>query len=139
MGRGRLLLADRHMGVLEGEHGLLRDLFDSVVMVADAGSLTPAIADFRPDLVVMDLSLHRGDETNVVGQLMAAHPDLRLVLLSTYGQPSIADLFIAAGVAGFVVRSALGTDLFPAVEAVIAGGTYVSPAVFTETGDTDDD
>lgn len=138
MGCGRLLLADRHMGVLEGEHGLLRNLFDSVVMVADAASLTPAIADFHPDLVVMDLSLNRGQETNLVGRLMAAHPDLRLVLLSAYGQPSIAELFIAAGVAGFVVRSAVGTDLFPAVEAAIAGGTYVSPAVFTNTGDTHD-
>jgi len=57
MKSGRLLLADRHLGVLGGVHGLLHDLFDSVVMVADAQSLAEAVTDLGPDLVVMDLSL----------------------------------------------------------------------------------
>ncbi len=126
---GRLLLADRHLGVLGGAHGLLHDLFDTVTMVADERSLMQAVADFCPDLVVMDLSLHWGQEVDLVGQLKACHPDLRLVVLSVHDDASVADRFFAAGVAGFVVKRAVGTDLLPAVRAALAGGTYVSPAV----------
>ncbi|MGO9287478.1 MAG: response regulator transcription factor [Polyangia bacterium] len=129
MKSGRLLLADRHLGVLGGVHGLLHDLFDSVVMVADAQSLAEAVTDLGPDLVVMDLSLPRGQEAGLAGRLLACHPGLRLVVLSDYDEASVADRLMADGVAGFVVKQAVGMDLLPAVRVVLAGGTYVSPAV----------
>lgn len=129
MKSGRLLLADRHLGVLGGVHGLLHDLFDSVVMVADAQSLAEAVTDLGPDLVVMDLSLPRGQEAGLAGRLLACHPGLRLVVLSDYDEALLADRLMADGVAGFVVKRSAGTDLLPAVRAALAGGTYVSPAV----------
>jgi DNA-binding NarL/FixJ family response regulator len=129
MKSGRLLLADRHLGVLGGAHGLLHDLFDSVVMVADERSLAEAVTDLGPDLVVMDLSLPRGQEVDLAGRLMGCHPDLRLVVLSVHDEASVADRLMAASAAGFVIKRAVGTDLLPAVRAALAGGTYVSPAV----------
>jgi DNA-binding NarL/FixJ family response regulator len=126
---GRLLLADRHLGVLGGAHGLLQDLFETAVMVADEQSLTDAVAVFRPDLVVVDLSLPGGQEGDLPGRLLATHPGLRLVGLSVHDEPSVADQLIAAGLAGFVLKRAAATDLVPAVRAALAGGTYVSPAV----------
>jgi DNA-binding NarL/FixJ family response regulator len=129
MKSGRLLLADRHLGVLGGAHGLLHDLFDTVVMVADEQSLVEAVAERRPDLVIMDLSLPRGQEADLAGRLMGCHPDLRLVVLSVHDEASLADGILAAGAAGFVVKRAVGTDLLPAVRAALAGGTYVSRAV----------
>jgi DNA-binding NarL/FixJ family response regulator len=129
MKSGRLLLADRHLGVLGGAHALLHDLFDTVVMVADEQSLAEAVAKLRPNLVIMDLSLPRGQEANLAERLMGCHPGLRLLVLSVHGEESLADRLMAAGVAGFVVKQAVGTDLLPAVRVVLAGGTYVSPAV----------
>ena len=70
-----------------------------------------------------------GQEADLAGRLMATHPGLRLIVLSVHDEPSVADHLIAAGVAGFVVKRAAATDLVPAVRAVLAGGTYVSPAV----------
>jgi DNA-binding NarL/FixJ family response regulator len=126
---GRLLLADRHLGVLGGAHALLHDLFDTVVMVADEQSLVEALAERCPDLVILDLSLPRGKEADLAGRLLASRPDLRLVVLSAYDEASLAKRVLAAGAAGFVVKRAVGTDLLPAVRAALAGGTYVSPAV----------
>ena len=126
---GRLLLADRHLGMLGGVHGLLEDLFDTVLMVADERSLLEAVTTFKPDLVVMDLSLPAGGEANLARRLMACRPDLRLIVLSVYDEPLVARELMSAGVAGFVLKRGAATDLIPAVCAIHGGGTYVSPAV----------
>jgi DNA-binding NarL/FixJ family response regulator len=125
----RLLLADRHFGVLEGSQCLLRDLFGSIVMVADEQSLMEAASGLRPDLVIMDLSLAGRQEARLAERLLECHPGLRLVVLSVHEEASVADRLMAAGVAGFVVKRAVGTDLLPAVRRVLDGGTYVSPTV----------
>ena len=92
-------------------------------------SVAEAVADHHPDLVIMDLSFPRGHETDLARRLMGAHPGLRLVVLSVHDEASVADRLLAAGVAGFVVKRAVGTDLLPAVRAALAGVTYVSPGV----------
>lgn len=129
MTSGRLLLADRHLGMLGGVHALLHDMFDAVVMVADERSLAAAVTEFNPDLVVMDLSLPQGRETDLAGRLLASYPGLRLIVLSVHEEVSVADGIMAVGSAGFVLKRAAGTDLLPAVRAALAGATYVSAAV----------
>lgn len=124
-----LILADRHLGVLKGSQTLLRDLFDSVVMVADEQSLIETAASLHPDLVIMDLSLSEGRESCLVERLLKSNPGLRVVVLSSHDEKPIADRLMTAGAAGFVVKRAVGTDLLPAVRAALAGGSYVSPAV----------
>lgn len=71
MKRGRALLADSHLGMLGGVHSLLGALFETVVMVADERSLVDAITDFKPDLVVVDLSLPGEGEANIARRLLA--------------------------------------------------------------------
>jgi DNA-binding NarL/FixJ family response regulator len=126
---GRLLLADSHLGMLGGVHGLLEDLFETVLMVADERSLDEALTAFKPDLVVLDLSLPAEGEANIARRLMACRPDLRLIVLSVYDEPLVARELMRAGAAGFVLKRGAATDLIPAVRAALAGGTYVSPAV----------
>ena len=82
MKNGRVLLADSHLGVLGGAHGRLNSLFETVLMVADERSLMETIVAFKPDLVVVDLSLPGGREVNISRHLMERHPDLRLIVLS---------------------------------------------------------
>ena len=126
---GRLLLADRHLGVLGGVHGLLHGLFETVVMVADERSLAEAVPTLDPELVVVDLSLPGDGGADLVGRLLENRPDLRLVVRSVHDEPEVAERLMGAGAAGFVLKRSAATDLVPAVLAVLGGGTYVSPAV----------
>jgi DNA-binding NarL/FixJ family response regulator len=128
MRHGRALLADSHLGLLGGLYCLLERLFDSVVMVADERSLLEAVTSFKPDLVVVDLSLPGEGGANLVKRLAESRPDLRLIVLSVYDEPSVVGQVMGSGVAGFVLKRAVATDLIPAVRAILAGGTYVSPA-----------
>src|SRR6266480_3456560 len=126
---GRVLLADSHLSMLQGVHSLLDALFETVLMVADERSLIEAIATFKPELVVVDLSLPGVGEANVARRLMGRHPDLRLIVLSVHDDPTVAILIRNTGAAGFVLKRATATDLLPAVKEVMRGGTYVSPSL----------
>jgi DNA-binding NarL/FixJ family response regulator len=126
---GRALLADGHLGMLGGIHSLLDALFETVLMVADEPSLMDAIATFKPDLVVVDLSLACDGEANIARRLMGRHPDLRVIVLSVHDEPTVVGQMLSAGVAGFVLKRAAATDLIPAVKEVLGGGTYVCPAL----------
>src|SRR5262249_20676732 len=126
---GRVLLADSHLGMLGGVHSLLDALFETVLMVADDRSLMEAISPFKPDLVVVDLSLPDEGEANVARRLLKCHPDLRLIVLSVHDEPTVVDQMLSAGVAGFVLKRSAATDLIPAVEEVLRGGTYICPAL----------
>src|SRR5207244_2833167 len=94
---GRVLLADRHLGMLGGVHSLLDDLFETLLMVADERSLMEAVTTFKPDLVVVDLSLSREGVANIAARLMGRHPDLRLIVLSVHDEPTVARQMLGAG------------------------------------------
>jgi two-component system response regulator DegU len=122
-------LADCHLPLLAGVHELLGGLFDSVLMVADESSLLDAIDTHHPDLVVVDLSLPREGEVNVVRRLMSSFPNVNLLVLSIHDDHTVAEQPIDAGARGFVLKRTLGIDLAAAVKIVLQGGVYVSPSV----------
>jgi DNA-binding NarL/FixJ family response regulator len=134
---GRALLADSHLGMLGGIHSLLDASFETLLMVADERSLMEAVTTFKPDLVVVDLSLPREGEANIASRLMGCHPDLRLIVLSVHDEPTVVGQMLSAGVAGFVLKRAAATDLVPAVQEVLRGGVYVSAAVQQDRREAD--
>jgi DNA-binding NarL/FixJ family response regulator len=115
--------------MLGGVHSLLEARFDSVLMVADERSLEDAVVALKPDLVVVDLSLPGEGEADVARRLMGRYPDLRLIVLSVHDEATVVGQILKAGVAGFVLKRSAATDLVPAVEVVLRGGTYVCPAL----------
>ncbi len=124
-----VLLADRHHGLSDGIRGLLETAFDAVLMVADANSLFEGAGRIQPALVVLDLSLSGNDGFKLLHNLQVRCPGVKMVALGQHEDVSIARAVLAAGAHGYVLISAIGTDLLPAVETVLAGNTYVSPAV----------
>jgi CheY-like chemotaxis protein len=126
---GRVLLADGHLGMLGGVHGLLDGLFETVLMVADERSLIDAVKTFKPDLVVVDLSLPRTGEANVARSLLERDSRLRVIVLSVHDDPTVVGQLLNAGVAGFILKRAAATHLVAAIEEVLRGGTYVCPSL----------
>ena len=129
MKKGRVLLADSHLGMLGGVHSLLEALFENVLMVADERSLIDAVTTFKPDVVVVDLSLPREGEVNIARLLMEHNADLRLIVLSVYDEQMVVSQMLSAGVAGFVLKRAAAVELVPAIKEVLKGQVYVSAGV----------
>lgn len=131
---GRVILADRHQDMLEGIRGLLETAFDTVLMVADIHSLINTAMKLDVDLAVVDLSLPVLNCDNIARQLKNLFPDLKLIVLSIHDEPTVLKEMLAAGAEGFVLKRSAATDLIPAVHAVIAGRTYISPTLDKHTG-----
>jgi DNA-binding NarL/FixJ family response regulator len=124
-----VLLADRHQGLSEGVRGLLEAAFDAVLMAADAKSLLEGAERLQPALAVVDLTLSRSDSLDVIRQLRSRSPLSKVIVLSMHGEPSTKRAAFAAGAHGYVLKSTIAKDLTPAVDAVLAGGTYGSPEI----------
>ena len=129
MKQGKVLLADNHQTMLEGVRNLLEDMFDTVFMVADEASLMEATDKLRPDLIVADLSLPVTKEINVARRMKSAFPEIKLIILSIHDEQAAFGECVEAGASGIVLKRRAVDDLVPAVEAVLKGGTYVSPVV----------
>jgi DNA-binding NarL/FixJ family response regulator len=123
-----VLLAGRHHGLSEGIRGLLETVFSGVFMVADETSLMEGAEKLSPALVVVDASLARADLAELLHSIHDRAPATKVLLLSLYDAPTVADAAFAAGADGLVLKRAIATDLLPAVDALLAGRRYISPA-----------
>ena len=135
MRKGRVILADKHPNVLGGIRRLLEAEVESVLMVSDEISLMHALEHHNPDVVIADLSLPVSTKTNIAWQLKEKFPQIKVVILSNYGDKSVVDDVLASGVEGFVLKQRAVIDLIPAIRDVRRGLKYISPGVF----DTIDD
>ena len=125
----RVLIADHHHQMLTGMYSLLDPLFDTVLMVADEASLHDVIESMKPDLIVVDISLHYEGESNIPQRLLDRYPEACFILISVHDEPIIVSQMLEMGVSGFVLKRTLATDLVPAVGEVLDGGIYVSPTI----------
>jgi DNA-binding NarL/FixJ family response regulator len=98
-------------------------------MVSDYPSMCDAVEGGNYALVIADLSMPCPSSETVIDVLKRLNPQLRVVILSLHDDPVIASECLAAGVRGFVLKRTAVTDLVPAVEAVLGGDVYVSPAL----------
>jgi DNA-binding NarL/FixJ family response regulator len=117
-----VLLAIRHGDLTEGIRNLLATVFDSVVMVADEGSLYECAESLRPDLAVVDLAVGEGGGTCLIERLRARYPATKVLVVGA-DDPAVARAALNAGADGYLRLSALGSELLPAVERLLAGRT----------------
>src|SRR5262249_19988644 len=120
-----VLLADRHHGLIEGMRSLLETTFEAVVMVADEVSLLESASRLPVSLVVVDLSLARGDGIGMIRRFRDQFPKMKMIVISVLDDPSVCKSTLEAGANGFVTKTAIATDLLPTVDAVLEEQCYV--------------
>ncbi len=129
MDKSCIVLADKHQNILEGLRGLLETSFEGVVMVADQSSLIEALKKIQPQVAIVDMSLLGHGNLNTTCHLSEQFPDVKIIILSEYDEPGIADEVISAGISGFVLKQYAGIDLFDAIKSIQDGRTFISPRV----------
>jgi DNA-binding NarL/FixJ family response regulator len=96
--------------------------------VADGRAAVDAASE-QPDAAVLDYRMPRLAGAELVHELLAASPGTRIVIYTADGSEELAAGALAAGAAGVVLKEAPLTDLTRALEAVLAGGIYLDPAL----------
>jgi two-component system, NarL family, response regulator LiaR len=127
----RLMLVDDHEMVRAGLRTFL-GLQPDIEVVGEAGSGEQALAlvpGLAPDIVLLDLVLPGMSGLDVVRRLRAAHPEVKVVVLTSYaGEDSVLPA-VRAGVAGYLLKDVGPGELADALRAVHAGGASLGPAV----------
>ena len=113
------LLADRHLGLMEGVRGLLETEFEAVVVVGDEVSLFEAARQLEVSLALVNLSLAHGDGLGLIRRIRSRFPQLKLIALSVHGEKNVETAAIHAGANGFVRKRSIATDLLPTIDAVL--------------------
>jgi len=127
----QILIVDDHPIVRQG----LRRMFEAETDLAVCGeadsepAAREAIRAKKPDIVVVDLSLERGDGIELVRQMHAEMPELRMLVLSMHDETIYAERLLAAGAMGYIMKQAASDQLLIAVRRVLDGRTYVSETV----------
>lgn len=96
------------------------DSFLVVGAVATAEQALAAVDDLRPDLVLMDVNLPGMDGMTASRGLRSTHPQIVVILLSSYDEAEFADMTADCGAAAYVPKSAFGPDRLEAVWAAIS-------------------
>jgi len=138
----RLLIVDDHRLLRQGLRMLLADRPDLQVVAeaTDGHEAVRLAADLAPDLVLMDVSLPNLDGVEATRQICAAgcgpaaDPATaargpRVIALSASGDRRSVRRVLDAGAAAYVLKTDTATDLVAAIDAVLAGNVYLSPAI----------
>jgi two-component system, NarL family, response regulator len=127
----RVLAVDDHPVVRTGIRAMIANESDMIV-VAEAGDGNTAAALYeaeKPDVVLMDLRMPKGDGVTAIRAIVAAHPEARIVALTSYDGD--ADIYRAldAGACGYLVKDMLGAQVVNAVRTAAAGRRVIPPEV----------
>ena len=125
----RLLLVDDQELVRAG-FAMVLDSCDDLAVVAQAADGRQALQELdrtAVDVVLMDVRMPKLDGIETTRRALAAHPDLRIVVLTTFDLDESVTAAIGAGASGFLLKDVAPHDLIEAVRTVHRGDSVVDP------------
>jgi two-component system, NarL family, invasion response regulator UvrY len=126
-----ILLVDDHAVVREGYRRLLECDADLIV-VGEAATADEALQmdlDFKPTVIVLDISLPGISGIEALRRLLARRAEARVLMFSMHQDRIYASQALRAGACGFVSKASAPDLLVQAVRAVAQGGTFLSPDI----------
>jgi two-component system, NarL family, response regulator DevR len=125
----RVLIVDDHPVVRSGLRNMLSNL-DDIAVAGEAASGAEALAQnraLRPDVLVLDVRMPDVSGLQLIPQLQADSPELRLLILTSYENDEYLFGAISAGAHGFLLKSAAFEELAQAIRDVFSGRRQLSP------------
>jgi two-component system response regulator DesR len=119
----RVLIAEDQT-MVRGALRALLDLEEDLEVVAEVGrgdAVVEAAREHRPDVALLDIEMPGLDGIEAARALATAVPEVRAVVLTTFGRPGFLRRAMEVGASGFLVKDAPVAELARAIRAVVAG------------------
>ncbi|MFT3857314.1 MAG: response regulator transcription factor [Aquabacterium sp.] len=131
----RVIVADDQVLVRAGIVAILEELggYACVAAVSDGQQCIDACDRLLPDALLLDINMPGMDGLAVATHVRAAHPQVRILILTSSTGPELARKALELGVAGFVSKDFVLDELALALRSIADGRTYVSPDVALST------
>jgi len=131
----RLLLAD-DQALVRGALATLLDLEPDMSVVVEVGrgdEVMAAAKEHAPDVALLDVEMPGLDGIAATRELRASLPDLKILIVTTFGRPGYLRRALLAGAGGFVVKDTPARQLADAVRRVHAGLRVVDPLLAADS------
>jgi two-component system response regulator DesR len=131
----RLLLADDQALVREALRALLelQEDFEVVASVGRGDEVVAAAREHPTDVALLDIEMPGLDGLAAAAVLASQLPEVRVIILTTFGRAGYLRRAMEAGAVGFVVKDAPAEALADAIRRVIAGERVVDPGLAAAT------
>ena len=127
----RVLIVDDHPVVRQGIK-LMIEAEPDLTICGEAQTEQQArklVRELRPDALLVDLSLSEGDGFNVVRDVHAHFPEIRVLVLSMHDEAIYAERLLAEGASGYIMKQAATDQLVTALRTVLRGERFVSESL----------
>ena len=125
----RVVIVDDHSVVRSGLEQLLMTAGDLELVgsAADGAEAIAVVDAVEPDVVLMDLSMPVMDGVEATRLIMGAHPEMRIVVLTSFGDDRHISDALQVGAIGYVLKHAEPDDVIGAVRSAAGGDAPLDP------------
>ena len=138
MDKKRIVIAEDHTILRAGLKALLESNSNfEVVGEADNGrDAIRRVAELKPDLIIMDLSMPGLSGIDAVKDIRDRYPEVKALVLTVHSEEEYVLSSLEAGANGYVLKDATQNELIAAAERVLNGKTYLSPEITEKVVDS---
>jgi two-component system response regulator DesR len=124
-----VLLAEDQAMIREALAALLsfEDDIEVVAQVGRGDEVTAAAARTSPDVALLDIEMPGMDGLTAAKELRQASPDIKIVILTTFGRPGFLRRAMESGVSAFVVKDSPAGKLTQTIRRVLNGEKVIDP------------
>lgn len=130
----KVLIADDHALVREGIIAFLK-MSGDIEVVGEASDGLEAVhmtEKLKPDIVLMDISMPKLGGLEATLEIRKKMPDVKILVLTQYEDREYLSRFLRAGISGYILKKAAGSELISAIRAVRRGELYLHPSISKE-------
>jgi NarL family two-component system response regulator YdfI len=127
----RVMITDDHLIVREGLRLILEtsDGVDIVGEAADGAECLQRVPELKPDVILMDLQMPRMDGITAIGHLRREHPEIAIVILTTFNEDELMMRALQAGARGYLLKDTSRENLLDTIQAAARGETLLKPDI----------
>jgi PAS domain S-box-containing protein len=133
----RILVVDDHELVRGGILSLLatEPAFSVCGEAADGRDAVEKAKALRPDIVIMDVNLPNMSGLEATREIKRLNPETEIVIVSLHQAPEVVRQALDAGARGYMVKSAMSTELLAAIAKVARQETFINAAGYRESNE----
>ena len=128
----RVVVVDDHLIVRQGLRLMLEEAGDDFELIgeaADGAAALRIVDEVRPDVVLMDVRMPGMDGLEAIGHIRERHPQIAVVMLTTYNEEDLVVRALQAGACGYLLKDTNRDTLFRAIRAAVRGELLLQPGI----------